>query len=247
VTNRQILASMMRKLETRSQLSDTDRAAILALPCREETREPGSTIVREGDRAESCCVLLSGFAYRSKVTGDGGRQIVSIQLAGEIVDLHNALLGVADHSVQMLTRGNVAFIPRSAIQELAFSLPAVGRALWLETLVDGSVYREWIMNVGRRDARTRLAHLLCELTVRLKAAGLGDGNGYHLPLTQEQLADATGLTPVHVNRMIQSLRSQQLIGGNQRSIVIEDWEGLQLAGDFNPAYLHSETIQGHSD
>jgi CRP-like cAMP-binding protein len=128
-----------------------------------------------------------------------------------MVDLQNSLLGYADHSVQMLTEGEVATIPRDAVRQLARDRPAVGEAMWIDTLVDGSIFREWIANVGRRDARTRIAHLLCEFSLRLKVAGLGEQTDYELPMTQEQLADATGLTSVHVNRILKGLGADKLI------------------------------------
>ncbi len=131
-------------------------------------------------------------------------------MPGDVVDLQNAWLTFSDHGVQALTSGSMAFIPREAIQELAFRRPAVGKALWLDTLVDGSILREWIANVGRRDARTRMAHILCEFAVRLQAVGLGERLSYELPMTQEQLADVLGLTAVHVNRTLQGLDAERL-------------------------------------
>jgi CRP-like cAMP-binding protein len=160
-------------------------------------------------------------------------------MKGEMVDLQNALLGKADHSVQMLTVGEVAIIPRDAIERIAFERPDVGKAMWIDTLVDASIFREWIANVGRRDARTRIAHLMCELALRLKVAGLGEQANYEVPMTQEQLADATGLTPVHVNRTLKSLEIDALIErSDPRSITIGDWKKLADAGDFDSNYLH---------
>jgi CRP-like cAMP-binding protein len=233
----------MRKLEKRLKFSSEDKAAFLALPTSIKKFDVGAYLIREADIARSCCVLLTGFAYRHKIVGDGGRQIVSIQIAGDFVDLHNSFLGIADHSVQMLTAGEVAMIPVRAMQDIAYSHPAIGRAMLLDTLVDGSIFREWIANVGRRDARSRVAHLLCEFAVRLQAAGESAPHTYRLPMTQEQLADATGLTSVHVNRMIQSLRRDQLISTDRRSVTIENWEGLVTAGDFSTAYLHTESVE----
>lgn len=218
----------------------------MALPVSRKKLEVGSYIVREADKAYSCCVLLSGFAYRHKIVRNGARQIVSVHIPGDMVDLHNSFLGTADHNVQMLTAGDVALIPARAIQEIAYLHPAIGRAMLLDTLVDGSIFREWIANVGRRDARSRVAHLLCEFAVRLQATGENMARNYHLPMTQEQLADATGLTPVHVNRTIQSLRHDGLISTDKRSVMIEDWAGLVRTGDFNTAYLHLEGAEGRS-
>jgi CRP-like cAMP-binding protein len=188
-------------------------------------------------------VLLAGFAFRSKIVANGGRQILSIHVPGDMVDLQHALLGTADHNIQMLTTGDVALVSAEAVQEIAFRRPTVGRAMWMDTLVDGSIFREWIANVGRRDARTRISHLLCEFAVRLHAAGLSEGDRYELPMTQEQLGDATGMTPVHVNRTLQSLRNDGLIGRDKRAITIKDWKLLSRAGDFDAAYLHPEPTQ----
>jgi CRP-like cAMP-binding protein len=233
------LQPLLRKLEYWQKLDAGDQTAILALPHTVKTLEQGQYVVREFDRAEYSCVLLSGMAVRHKIVGGGSRQIVAIHMKGELVDLQNSLLGQADHSVQMLTGGKVAMIPRGEVIKIAFERPAVGKALWIDSLVDASIFREWIANIGRRDARTRLAHLLCEISLRLKVAGLGEPTNYQLPMTQEQLADATGLTPVHVNRSIKALEADGLIErATPRSIHIGDWKKLAAAGDFNSAYLH---------
>jgi len=239
-----VLAATMRKLERRFPMSAGDKAAFIGLPTSVKKLEAGSYIVREADIARSCCVLLSGFAYRHKIVGDGARQIVSIHIPGDMVDLHNSFLGIADHNVQMLTAGQVALVPAGAVQDIAYSHPAIGRAMLLETLVDGSIFRKWIANVGRRDARSRVAHLLCEFAVRLQPTDGSEARKYRLPMSQEQIADSTGLTSVHVNRMIQSLRHDGFISTDKRSVTIEDWEGLATAGDFSTAYLRLEQAEG---
>lgn len=235
----QRLEPMVRKLEYRQRLSREDRQDLLDLPHTVRTLEPHNYIIREFDRAEFVCVILSGYAIRHKIVAGGYRQILSIHMKGELVDLQNALLGKADHSVQMLTAGKVAFISRDEITRIAFEHPTVGKALWADSLVDSSIFREWIANVGRRDARTRIAHLLCEFSLRLKVAGLGERNNYELPITQDQLADATALTSVHVNRTLRSLEIDGLIERrNPRAIEIGDWRKLAETGDFNSGYLH---------
>jgi CRP-like cAMP-binding protein len=239
-----MLAPALRKLEKRVAFSVDDRAAFLNLPFSTKELNAGSYLIRERDQVKNCCVLLSGFAFRSKIVGNGGRQILSLHIPGDVVDIQHAMLGIADHNIQMLTTGKVAVVPAAALKEIAFKYPAIGQALWLETLVDGSIFREWIANVGRRDARTRISHLLCEFTVRLHTAGLTEGRRYELPMTQEQLGDATGLTGVHVNRTMQGLRSDGLISSDKRAITIEDWTGLTSVGDFDTAYLHPEVAQG---
>jgi CRP-like cAMP-binding protein len=233
------LEPMVRKLEYWRKLSREDQDAVMALPHTIRMFEANHYVVREFDRADYSCVMLSGFAVRHKIVAGGHRQILAIHMKGEMVDLQNSLLGEADHSVQMLTAGKVAMIPRAAIDHIAFERPDIGRAMWIDTLVDASIFREWIANVGRRDAQTRIAHLLCEFALRLKVAGLGDRTNYELPMTQDQLADATGLTSVHVNRTLKVLEADGVIvRRTPRFIEIGDWRKLAEAGDFNSAYLH---------
>jgi len=230
---------MLRKLAYWGNLDAADQAALLGLPCRTRTVARHRFLVREREKATHCCVILSGFAMRHKIVADGARQIVSVHMAGDLVDLQNAFLGVADHSVQVLTECEVAFIPREMAKELAFAHPNVGMAMWLDTLVDASIFREWIANVGRRDSYMRVAHLLCEFSLRLKVAGLGEATDYELPMTQEQIADCVGLTPVHVNRTLKRLEVEGLINRrNSRTVTIGDWSKLAKAGDFDSTYLH---------
>lgn len=235
----QRLEPMVRKLDYRHKLHPDDRAAVLRLPHTVKQLEQHSYVVREFDRAEFSCLILSGYAIRHKIVAGGQRQIVAIHMKGELADLQNSLLGYADHSVQMLTAGRIALIPRQEVIRIAFDRPNVGTAMWLDTLVDASIFREWIANVGRRNARTRLAHLLCEFSLRLKVAGLGEQNDYELPMTQDQLADTTGLTAVHVNRTLKGLELEGLIERRTpRAIAIGNWRKLAEIGDFNSAYLH---------
>ena len=238
-SNGSALEPMVQKLEYRGKFDAIDRAAILALPHTVKSMENNHYVVREGDVATHSCLMLSGFSVRHKIVAGGARQIVAVHMKGEMVDLQNSLLGKADHSVQMLSRGQVALIPREAIVRLAFERPAVGKAMWIDTLVEASISREWIANVGRRNAYTRMAHLMCEMGLRLEHAGLKGGSVYDLPMTQEQLADATGLTGVHVNRTIKALEADGLISrSSPRSISIGDWKQLAQAGDFDSGYLH---------
>jgi len=190
-----------------------------------------------------CGVLLEGFAFRQKLTGDGARQIVSVHVPGDPLDFQNFYLDESDHSVQALTRAEVAFVDRNDLRELARARPAVSQAIFVITLVDASIFREWILNVGRRAAPARVAHVLCELAIRLDAQGLAEEYGYQLPMTQEQLADVVGLTPVHVNRTLKSLEAQGLLERDRRKVSFPDWQGLRDVGDFNERYLHLEVQQ----
>jgi CRP-like cAMP-binding protein len=229
---------LIRLLSTYHPIGDAERAALLALPYNLRTREPQSYLVREGDRPTVCGVLVTGYAFRHKITGNGDRQILAINIPGEPLDLQHLMMTEADHNVQMLTRGQVADVPIAAMEQLIVGHPELARALQVFLLVEASVFREWTVNVGRREAKARVAHLLCELAVRLDAQGLLQDGAYELPMTQEQLADATGLTPVHVNRTLKALETQGLIERSRRVIRIPQWERLRDAGDFNERYLH---------
>jgi CRP-like cAMP-binding protein len=235
-----LLAPMVRKLSQHRPLDQSDREAILNLPVSPRRLKPGQYLVWDGDRPQQACLLLSGFAMRHKEAGNGGRQILSIHMRGDVLDLQNSMLGMADHNVQMLTAGEVGMIPVEAMRDIAFRHPAVGLAMWYETLIDGSIFREWLVNIGRRDARTRIAHLLCEIALRMEVAGLGRSTSYELPITQEQLADSVALTSVHVNRTLMRLEEERLITRTKREVTVIDWERLVSAADFEPRYLHLE-------
>ena len=236
--NPDFLKPLLRRWERRSPISDQDRRALQALPSSGKSFGKDAYLVQEGARQTECALLLNGFAYRQKLVRDGARQIISIHIPGEFVDLQNCMLGMADHNVQSLNRSEVILIPAAALRALGESHPAIGKAMWLDTLIDSSIFREWVVNVGRRDARTRIAHLLCELALRLEASGAGAEDTYHLPLTQDQLADATGLTPVHTNRTLQSLRRDGLISLSSGALRVLDWKRLREVGDFSERYLH---------
>ena len=219
-------------------LSAADRAAVLALPLTLKVTTRDAYLVREGDQSAHCNLMVAGFAYRQKLVSTGARQIISIHVPGEFVDLQNAMLEIADHNVQSLGRSEVATVPKAALVALMAERPAVARAVWLDTLIDASIFREWVVNVGRRDATARIAHLLCELALRLRAAGLHEGDTYDFPFTQEQIADATGLTAVHTNRTLQGLRREGLIRLAVGSLTVLDWGGLVEVADFSERYLH---------
>lgn len=232
------LELLVRKLGRHCSLDKEDQAAILALPHTVRRVEAGRHLVREGDVPTHCCLVGSGFAIRHKIVGDGRRQIVNIHVPGDMADLQNAVLSVADHNVQSLTTMDAVFILRQAIVALGFSRPSVGKAIWLETVIEGAIAREAIANIGRRDSRTRIAHLLCEFACRLEAAGQGEICNYELPMTQEQIADTVGLTAVHVNRTLKGLDADGLTTRTKRSVVINDWKKLAEVGDFRSIYLH---------
>ncbi|MES2120271.1 MAG: Crp/Fnr family transcriptional regulator [Pseudomonadota bacterium] len=222
----------------RSPLEGSDIAALKALPFRMRRVDAGTYLVREGSVPDHCAVLVEGYAFRQKVTGDGSRQILAVCVPGDAVDLQNIFLNVSDHSVQMLNKGTIADLLREPLQELVMTRPRLARALIQQTLFEASILREWVVNVGQRDARERIAHILCEFAVRLESRGLAGKDGFELPMTQEQLADAAGLTSVHVNRVLKGLEKDGLINRRRRHIHYDNWRALQDAGDFTRGYLH---------
>lgn len=231
-------ARLIRKLETITVLNRDDRDAIAALPLRAKSFEENQDLVRQGDRPSECCLLVEGFVCRYKVLGEGQRQIMSFHLPGDIPDLQSLHLKVMDHGLGALTPVTVAFIPHEAMEEITRSRPTIAAAFWRDTLIDAAVFREWLAGVGRRSAHQRIAHLICELCTRLKALGLIDNPSFQLMVTQAEVADALGLSSVHVNRVLQDLRRDGLIAIQGRVLKILDWEGLKEAGDFDSEYLH---------
>ena len=219
------------------QLSEDDRESLRALPFNLRTVDRDGFIIREGEKPVSCNVVLGGSAFRQKVVHNGARQIISFHFPGEFIDLQSCLLTVNDHSVQAMMACKLAAVPKDVLLALVDRRPGIARALWYDTLLEGAIFREWVVNVGRRNARERIAHLLCEFAVRLEASG-ESGGVYTLPITQEQIADATGMTPVHTNRTIQALRKEGLISWSGGRLAVHDWAALRSIGDFSELYLH---------
>jgi CRP-like cAMP-binding protein len=229
---------LITKLESIADLSAEAKAALSALPIRLRAFEENADIVRQGDRPRECGLVVEGFVCRYKLLGEGQRQIMSFHIPGDIPDLQSLHIKVMDHSLSALTPTQIAFIPHAAVNEVTRNNPEVASAFWRDTLIDAAVFREWLAGVGRRSAHQRIAHVICEVYVKLQSVGLADGESFQLPVTQAELADALGLSSVHVNRVLQDLRRVGLISYRGRFVVIGDWDGLQAAGDFDPGYLH---------
>lgn len=235
----EIFDRLIRKLSRLATLDEADREAIRALPFKLRTVGANQMLVREGERVTTCAVLVSGYTCRHKTTSEGARQIVSFHLPGDILDLDQLLLATADHTLQSITEAVLAWVPEADIRTLIRERPNVNEALWRDTLIDASVFREWVLNVGRRDAKSRIAHMLCEFAARREAAGLGSPERFELPMTQEQIGDATGLTSIHVNRMLQELARDGVIARDRRDVAITDWTRMRRIAGFDPAYLHA--------
>jgi CRP-like cAMP-binding protein len=234
---------LIRKLESIFDLTDDERQALQNLPMQVAALREDQDIVREGDRPSRSCLILSGFACTYKMTAQGKRQIVSFTIAGDIPDLQSLHLKVLDNSVATLSPCSVGFITHENLRNLCNRFPRITSAFWRETLIDAAIFREWVMNVGRREGVSRTAHVLCELMVRLKAMGLVEDHSCDLPITQGEFADALGFTPVHVNRVFQQMRVEGLIVTQGTRLTIPDWDKLKEVGEFDPTYLHLEIEQ----
>jgi CRP-like cAMP-binding protein len=203
------------------------------------SREVGARedLIREGDAPSDVHLVLEGFACRYKILEDGRRQIVAYLVPGDLCDPHVFILRTMDHDIATLSPCRVVDIPRRQVLEM-MDRPALARALWWATLVDEATLREWLVNIGARTAEQRIAHLLCELLLRLQTVGLADSDRYELPITQAELADTVSLTSVYVNRVVQRLRRNGLIAVRGKILVILDVERLKAFSGFNPNYLH---------
>lgn len=229
---------LIRKLETASKLTAEEKAAICQLPMKSRIFDKGADLVRQGDSPQHACLIAEGVVCRYRIISRGRRQILSVHMPGDLPDLQSLFLDVMDHGLSPLTRGRAVFIPHDAVRTLILTWPNVAAALWRDTLVDASIFRDAIAGLGRRTARERVAHLICELAVRLDVLDLIEGTRFPLPLTQLELADALGITNVHVNRVLQSLRAEGLISTKGKQVQIEDWAALCEVGDFDLEYLH---------
>lgn len=228
---------LTRKLELFGPLSNEDKSYLDDIAKVQRDVRAHEDIIQEGDSPTHVHLILDGFACRYKLLEDGRRQIIAFLIPGDLCDYHIFILREMDHAIGMLSPGVVVDIPRDTILDI-MTRPALARAFWWMTLVDEAILREWLVNLGQRDAEERIAHLFCELHLRLKSIGLTEGDKFSLPITQIQLGDTMGISSVHVNRALQKLRSQGLITFKDREVVINDLHRLQQIGGFNPNYLH---------
>ena len=230
-------AAFLRSMERRDSLSDAEIKAISELPARPAVFAAGEEIVAEGSRPRESCLVTSGFAARSQSLSSGERQITAVHVPGDFVDLHSMMLKVMDHSVVALGPCKVAFVPHEKIKEVTEHKPHLTRLFWMSTTIDGAIQRTWITCLGRRSAEQHLAHLVCELYVRLEAAGVASDLTFEFPVTQVQLGDVLGLSVVHVNRKLQELRAAGLVEWRDGRVKIRDFEKLANLSEFDPTYL----------
>ena len=237
---------LTRKLEAFAPLSDDDKRLLDDVVQTAREVGPREDLIREGENPRDVQLVLEGFACRYKLLANGQRQITAYLVPGDFCDLHVFILTAMDHSIATLSPCRIAPIPRHRVLELT-ERPAIARALWWASLVDEAVLREWLLNIGARPAEERIAHLLCELLVRLRTVGLSSDGVYELPLTQTDLADTVGLTHIHVNRMLQRLRAAGAITLKGNRLVIHDVVGLMAFCGFDPGYLHLAERNGTAE
>lgn len=231
---------LVENLRAIAELSPEDETGLLDLPLRVRDLAADTDIVREGDRPTDCCVVLTGFLCRYRVTAGGKRQIMSFHLPGEIPDLQSLYLKVMDHNLGTLAPSRVALVAHEAVLETIRLHPRIGAAFWRATLIDAAIFREWTVSLGRRSAHGRIAHLICELGMRFGAVKMADNNTFPMPMTQSELGDAMGLSAVHVNRTLMELRSEGLIDWRNGVMTVLDWDRLASTAEFDPTYLHRD-------
>lgn len=228
----------LMKLRARDQVSTEEETAIRE-SVREIIRVPARrTVVRAHQLTDVCMILVSGMCFRRKDMADGRSLITEMHVAGDFTDLHSFTLKYLDHDIVTLTDCRFAIVPHERLKRITEQLPHLTRIYWFATNLDAAIHREWELSLGRRPAASRMAHLFCELYVRLGLVGLASDLRYDLPLTQETLAEALGLTPVHVNRTLQQLRAEGNVQFERGRVIITDWEALKRTAEFDPAYLY---------
>jgi CRP-like cAMP-binding protein len=238
MTDESLLQPFFRRLAARDEITSEERAALIARCGPERAYAPGDDMIVEGQRARHSTLLVTGVACRYELVNSGSRQIASLHLAGDFVDLHSLLLKEMDHSVGALSTCRVVTFAHSDLADLTEKHPHLTRVLWLMTLLDGAIMRQWLVGMGRRSATQRLAHLVCELHRRLEVVGLSQPHSIDVPLTQAQLGDVLGMSTVHANRVLQDLRGRGLLRWEGSTITVPDWERLEELADFNSRYLH---------
>lgn len=228
------------RLLARSVLTGEEQQAVLQLPTQPMQVQAKQDFVLRNEETTYSCLIVSGLVARFGQTMHGSRQITAFHIPGDMADLHSAVRPIGVGGLMALCPTIILRVPHDAIRALAARCPAIAEALWRDCMLDAAILMEWVVNVGRRNAQTRLAHVLCEMSIRSsgnRAARLD----YAFPITQECLGDATGLTSVHVNRSLKVLRDEGMATLKGGRALIHDWEALARAGEFDPSYLIADT------
>jgi CRP-like cAMP-binding protein len=226
-----------KRLGSRSLLSGEEQSAVLSLQGQIKQVPAHKDFVHLGEVVDHACLLVEGFVGRFGQNGEGLRQLSCLHIAGDMADLVSLVSPKTGWGLTALTDVTILRVPHRELRRVAVAYPAVAEAFWRDCVADGSIFSEWVVNVGRRDAIARLSHLLCEMALRCERAGLGSRQSFRLPLTQADLADATGMTGIHVNRTLKALRTQSIVSMYSGTVTVHDWDALVRVGDFDPAYM----------
>ncbi|MDQ1154795.1 Crp/Fnr family transcriptional regulator [Brevundimonas sp. SORGH_AS_0993] len=235
------IQTLVDKLSRRDRLSDDEIVALKKALEPPRSVAVGADIVREHTRPSASTLLISGFSARYSSLEDGSRQITEINVSGDFIDLHSLLMKQMDHGVVTLTECVVADAPHTRLIDITERHPHLARLLWLDTIIDAAIHRQWLVAMGRRSGLGHLAHLVCELYLRLQAVGQTGGLGFELPLTQSVLGDALGLSTVHVSRLISELRAEGVVQWSGGRVEILDWRRLAEIAEFDPTYLRLQS------
>jgi CRP-like cAMP-binding protein len=228
----------LKKLRSRTQISPEEERAIRDAVL-ETRRLPADTVaIRSGEELHSSMLLLDGWMARSKDLQSGERQVTELHVAGDFADLHSFTLKQLDHDVLTLSDCTVAIVPHERLRDITERYPHLGRIFWFNSNMDAAITRELALSLGQRTALGRMAHLFCELYVRLDVVGRVDGSAYDFPLTQREVSECLGLTVVHANRTLQELRRRRLVEFEKGKLTILDRRGLEAVAEFDPAYLY---------
>lgn len=228
----------LARIRARHPLSSEEEAAIRAIAGPAFDVPARRVLVEPGARLDRSLLILDGIAARYKDLRDGQRQTTALHVAGDFADLHSFTLKRLDHALMTLTPCRIAPVPHAKIDDLVTRFPRLGRLYWFSTNLDASIHREWVLSVGVRDALARIAHLFCELQVRLGLVGLAEPDRYRLALSQIDLAECHGLTPIHVNRSLRRLREMGVLTFRSGLVEITDPDGLRAIAEFDPDYLY---------
>jgi len=239
-SDRPNLQRFLERLINRSVLTDEEQQAILALPAHAVQVQANRDFVGLRESVDHASLIVAGLVGRFDQNSEGSRQITAIHIPGDMVNLHSVVQPRATSALQALSVATILRIPHAAIRAATARHPALAEALWRDCMVDAAILSQWIVNIGRRDAKTRIAHLLCEMSMRLRGGEGGGTFSFPFEVTQSQLADATGLTSVHVNRVLKALRREGLADVRRREVEILRWDALVVAGDFDANYLQRD-------
>jgi len=228
----------LKKLRQCAEISPEEERAIRNAVAETRLVPADQIVIRAGEELNSSLMLLDGWLARGKDLAGGERQVTELHIAGDFADLHGLTLKRLDHDVLSLSDCRVAVVPHDRLYELAEKFPRLARIYWFSTNVDAAIHRELALSLGQRSAISRMAHLFCELHVRLEVVGRTDGEGFEFPLTQRELSECLGLTVVHANRTLQELRRRGLVELQNRQLTIRDRRGLEGVAEFDPGYLY---------